>query len=68
MYYLGNFVLDNEENNNLDSDASNDSIQTLSEGSSSSSYDIDDIDNEDDEELFHSNNAHTSKFYIKFNV
>ncbi|XP_033201409.1 WD repeat-containing protein 55 homolog [Bombus vancouverensis nearcticus] len=58
--HSGNFVLDNEENNNLDSDASNDSIQTLSEGSSSSSYDIDDIDNEDDEELFHSNNAHTS--------
>lgn len=65
MYYLGNFILDNEENNNLDSDASNDSIQTLSEDSSLSN---DDTDSEDDEELSDSNNAHTSKFYIKFNV
>ncbi|XP_003396059.1 WD repeat-containing protein 55 homolog isoform X1 [Bombus terrestris] len=55
--HLGNFILDNEENNNLDSDASNDSIQTLSEDSSLSN---DDTDSEDDEELSDSNNAHTS--------
>lgn len=68
MYYLGNFVLDHEENNNLDSDASNDSIQTLSEDSSSSSHDIGDVESDEDEEFFQSTNAHKSKFYIKFNV
>lgn len=67
MYYLGNFVLDNEENNNLDSDTSNDSIQALSEDSSSSSFGIGHIDDEYDEEYFHVHDANTSKFYIKFN-
>lgn len=68
MYYLGNFVLDNEENNNVDSDASND--EALSESSSSQSDDFYDTcsEEEDDPELIGLLNAYTIKFYIKFNV
>ncbi|XP_068987952.1 WD repeat-containing protein 55 homolog [Bombus flavifrons] len=53
--HLGNFVLDNEENNNLDSD------DALSENSSSSqSDDLNDTCSEEDEELISLINAYTS--------